>query len=131
MFCPKCRSEYKEGVKVCAECEVPLVATLPEKPKRRVPKDRDKDLEFVSVVRTFIPQDIAIIKSLLADSGIEYYIRGETGMITYPLVDPASVMVVKEQADEARELLKDLKLGFYVFGPDHPEENEPDGESSK
>ena len=131
MFCPKCGSEYKDGVTRCGECEVPLVATLPEKPKRPAPKDKDKDLEFVSVVRTFILQDIAIIRSILSDSGIEYYIRGENGIIVNPLVDPASVMVVKDQAEDARELLKDLKLGFYVFGPDHHEESGPDNESSK
>lgn len=127
MFCPKCKAEYKEGVKRCGECEVSLVANLADVP-RTGPEPR-KDIEFVSVVRTFIPQDIAIIESILADSGIDYYIQGETGMLTYPLVDPASVMVVKDQADEARELLKDLKLGFYVFGPDHDEEDAPDKDS--
>jgi hypothetical protein len=129
MFCPKCRAEYKEGVKKCGECEVALVAVLPEKPKRA--KQEDKDIEFISVVRSFNPQDIAIIESILADSGIEYYIQGKEGMVVYPLVDPASVMVVKEQAEEARDLLKDLDLSYYFFKPDHEEEDKSDDESSK
>ncbi len=29
-WCPKCRSEYREGIKVCAECGVELVDELPE-----------------------------------------------------------------------------------------------------
>lgn len=127
MFCPKCRSEYKDGVKVCGECEEPLVATLPEKPKR----PGEKDVEFVSIVRTFNPKDIATIRSILDDSGIEYYIQGENGILVNPLVDPANVMVEKEQAEDARELLKDLDLSYYFFKPDHHEENEPDDESSK
>ena len=77
MFCPKCRAEYKEGVVQCAECDVPLVEELPEKPSAR---RRGEDIDFVSIVRTFNPQDIAIIESILEESDIDYYIQGETSM---------------------------------------------------
>jgi hypothetical protein len=30
MFCPKCKAEYREGFKACADCNVPLVDKLPE-----------------------------------------------------------------------------------------------------
>ena len=30
MFCPVCRSEYREGFYTCSDCQVPLVARIPE-----------------------------------------------------------------------------------------------------
>ena len=128
MFCPKCRAEYVEGVTKCGECEVPLVPSLADIP--RLKPEPQKDIAFVSIVRTFNPQDVAIIKSILEDSGIEYYIQGEETIHIRPLVDPANVLVIKEQAAEATELLKDLDLSFYVTPVhDHKENYELDDES--
>lgn len=31
-FCPKCRTEYVPGVRTCADCGIPLVASLPPEP---------------------------------------------------------------------------------------------------
>jgi len=33
MICPKCKTEYCEGFKTCADCMVPLVPGMPEKNK--------------------------------------------------------------------------------------------------
>jgi len=33
-YCPQCRSEYREGVQVCASCGATLVDVLPPLPKR-------------------------------------------------------------------------------------------------
>lgn len=33
MFCPKCGVEYRPGFKVCSDCSVNLVSTLPERSK--------------------------------------------------------------------------------------------------
>ena len=28
-WCPKCKSEYREGIKECADCKIPLMDELP------------------------------------------------------------------------------------------------------
>ncbi len=70
MFCPTCKSEYREGYTVCVECDSKLVDELPSCPQ----------LEFVDyneVLCTFNPADIAIIKSILDTTDIVYFFQGE------------------------------------------------------
>ena len=66
MFCPQCRAEYQEGILVCTECQRSLVAELSPQPKPQ------PDLDLVTVLATGHPALIAVAKSLLEDSGIEY-----------------------------------------------------------
>ena len=32
-YCQKCKSEFVEGIKVCSDCNTPLVDSLPEEPE--------------------------------------------------------------------------------------------------
>ena len=127
MFCPKCKGEYVKGITRCKQCEVPLIASLADAPKLK--PEPEKEIAFVSIVRTFNPQDVAIIKSILEDSGIEHYIQGEETIHLRPLVDPANVLVVKERAEDAIALLKDLDLSYYIarnYDNDMNDETETD-----
>ncbi len=75
MFCPQCRTEYREGFETCTDCGVALVSELPPEPAREY-------LEFEEILISLNPGDIAMIKSLLDSEGITYYFRGES---SYPL----------------------------------------------
>ena len=119
MFCPNCRAEYVEGVDTCPECGVALVAQL----------DGDASqvaewAEFEQILTTFNAGDIALIKSILDGEGISYYFLGEAFNYVEPLAQPPRLMVRKDQADQAKEILDDLSLEFTVTrGVDESEES--------
>ena len=50
MFCPECRSEYRQGFKECAECHVALVESL-----AALPLETDHNAEIVTVYRRQTP----------------------------------------------------------------------------
>jgi len=67
MFCPKCKAEFKEGILDCKECDEKLVHELPV----------DEFVEFVKVFESSDPLLTALIKSILEDAGIEFFVNGE------------------------------------------------------
>ena len=102
MVCPHCRSEYEEGTHICSKCGNLLTGALPPEP---VPDY----VEFEEILATFNAVEIAIIKSLLDPEGIDYYFKSEFFNTMEPLAQPAKLMVRKDQADEARQILKELR----------------------
>jgi hypothetical protein len=107
MYCPICRTEYLENVGHCVDCGEALVDQLPE----IIPPGYH---EYETLLSTFSPADIAIIKSLLDDSEIDYYFHGENSSFMQPFAVPAILMVRKDQASDARTLLKDLPILYSI-----------------
>ena len=99
MFCPQCRTEYKEGFYTCRDCGVSLVSELPPEPAPECD-------EFEEILISLGASDVAMIRSLLDAEGITYYFQNES---QYSL-DITRLMARKDQADEAREILDGLKL---------------------
>ena len=109
MFCPNCRAEYREGFEICDDCNVSLVAELPPEPETEY-------VDYEEVLTTFNSAEIALMKSLLDSEDIPYFFHGETFVQMTGLAVPAKLMVRKDQAETARELLKDLKLSLLSEG---------------
>ncbi|MFP4171713.1 MAG: hypothetical protein ACLFV4_02275 [Candidatus Hydrogenedentota bacterium] len=107
MYCPKCGSEYVEGITECADCGVPLVENPPHLEYE----------EYEAILSTYNPGDVATLQSVLDHEGVKYYFDGEQFLHTTPFVQPAQLMVVKEDAEYVRELLKNAELN--VTGPAH------------
>ena len=70
------------------------------------PESAQESLEFEEILVLLSPSDVAMIKSLLDSEGVAYYFKGES-----PYSDDfPRLMVRKDQADEARQILEGLKL---------------------
>ncbi len=117
MYCPKCKSEFREGFFECSDCLVPLVDKLPpEEPKpivEKLPAKQPKPtiasecIKFKKIKKSTDMGDIEIIKSILDDHQIIYSIYN--AYLASPFAkDEYQIMVSKDQAQKARELLKDF-----------------------
>jgi len=119
MFCPRCRTEYREGFTTCADCNVDLVDEL-------APETDDGYVEYEEVLATYNPGDIAVINSMLESEDITYYFQGEH-LTLRPMGDAARLMVKKDEAQSVRELLSDLDLA-YSEASSFKDEDEPEEE---
>jgi len=117
MFCPQCGSGYRDGFKRCSECDVDLVATLPPEP--------DHSAEYVPITNVQGQMEVSQIRSFLESNGIPSVVQGESTRNIYGFtVDglaAAQVLVPKEQAADAVELLKEANHGDLVIDAEESE----------
>jgi hypothetical protein len=109
MFCPKCKCEYRKGFTTCSDCCVPLVEALPFKTQEKPSEAKYEYTDYVLILTTVSFTEIAQIKSVFNSEGIIYYIQGEDLGVA-PGGLPARVLVIKEQVEESKQLLKDFNL---------------------
>ncbi len=117
MFCPNCRAEYREGITTCADCGVPLVTELETSPTLKVGRKVD---DLVTVLSTPDEATALVARSLLEAAGIPCFVRNDQlqdfiglGRIGgYNIaVGPMAIQVGAEDAEAAREILREAELG--------------------
>jgi len=109
MFCPVCGDEYRPGFSRCADCDVELIDTPPER------IEAAKPIELVTVLETGDQSQVAVAKSMLEGAGIPCIARnerlqnlfgwGSIGTGYNVAMGPIRLQVRRENEEAAKELL--------------------------
>jgi hypothetical protein len=83
---------------------------------------KNEFIEFVPILETHNAGDRVFLKSILDAEGITYFIQGETVAPYIFNALPMRLMVRKDQANKAREILKDVKLSYSYGGRNRPKD---------
>ncbi|MCP5062498.1 MAG: hypothetical protein GY936_08550 [Ignavibacteriae bacterium] len=113
IICPNCDSESElsddermKGKTHCSECESVIDFTV------NPPKILERE-NYTEILSSLNQGDIALIKSILEDGGINYFTLGENFLSVRPLLEPMKILVNDKQLSEAKELLKDVDLKIF------------------
>ena len=121
MFCPLCKTEYREGFYTCADCSVPLAAELPDKEDQletfqaetsnEYPKgEMEYHGDLVPVFETLDQFEILIIKSFLDEERISYHFSGDFFRMSGIQISPARLFVPSDAKCRILEILKELQI---------------------
>jgi hypothetical protein len=107
-YCPECLIEYREGAAECIDCRVPLLPGPPPK----IENERHQfapDAKLVTV-RSFhgptASMDAELARNVLKEEGIPSALPGDTGAEVIPGIDVVQLLVRKEDAARAEEILE-------------------------
>lgn len=123
------KNESEPEMIVCPNCETEIEVTEEEIEKKAVHcpgcealidlkfdpphvLQRDNYVELLSSVNL---GDIALLKSILDDGQVDYYVFGERTLSADPFIFPVRFFVNEDQVELAKELLKNFDL--RIFGP--------------
>lgn len=115
VVCPNCESEleHSENERIsgkvhCPGCEALIDFTI-------VPPEIITKKNFVELLSSLNQGDIGLIKSILANANIDYYVFGENYLSVEPLIQPARFFVDEKKLEEAKVLLKDYDFRIWGF----------------
>lgn len=133
-WCPKCKSEYREGFTECATCHVPLVDELPEEDETRVQDTvqagpAEETVQIANPIAVYTSErriDAEMIRDMLQDSGIAAGMRQvmiqQSGAVSGRRARYGVELVV-DAADtaRARQLIDEMKQALEAEQMDEDE----------
>jgi len=126
MYCPKCKSEYRDGFTICSDCKIKLVDQLPKDPKEEIENlEKADDLEEFGQFERFNNTktmlletasneiDAGLIMNLLRNNDIPCYkqSKGAGGYLNIYMgysVFGEEIYVAEQDYQRAKALLNDL-----------------------
>ena len=90
---------------------------------------KNEFIEYIPILETHNAGDRVFLKSILDAEGITYFIQGEYVAPYVFNALPMRLMVKKDQANRAREILKDIELSYSYGGEKSPEDVNDEEES--
>ncbi len=78
MYCPECKSEYREGFETCAECGVPLVAGSPDESDEYESDEDESGLKVL--LETTHPTFLNDLVVRLETESIPYVVQSGTAL---------------------------------------------------
>lgn len=113
IICPNCgielelsEDEVLVGRTICPNCEVMI--DFASGPPVIIEKEN-----YVELLSSFNQGDIGLIKSILDNFEIDYYVFGENFLSINPLIQPVKFFVNEKQIEEAKGLLKNIDLNIW------------------
>jgi len=102
-FCPRCRYEFQDWVKVCPDCGVALVEKLSAPPGRQ-PKLEKHDEPLVHIATA--PDELManMWAGILEQEGIHPLLKGGN-LYLFPLDPHCEIYVLASRADKATQIL--------------------------
>jgi len=104
MFCPKCKSEYRDGFTECSDCCVALIYELPTESKL------NEYVDLTELLTTTDQGEIALFKSMLESEEIPFFVQNDHFSTTQAHGMTVSFLVPKEYLEQAKELFDEFIL---------------------
>ena len=102
MYCPQCKTEYRNGFSKCADCDVDLIPELSPEP------EPSEEYVVLIDIKTFSSrQDAELAKGFLASNGIDAVVSGDDYGGIHPGLSFSTgvrLLVKEEDVEEAQRL---------------------------
>lgn len=113
MFCPSCKLEYRSGFTHCSDCDVPLVAALPEV---RAPQEVGvHDLRTPTILTQRVSAtDAVAVRDALNAAGIRFNTRRAQAEIVADGSPAFEFWVESDERAKAQSVLESALQAFYT-----------------